>query len=146
PTRSAIFAAIAALVIASGVVIAAMDIAPPLVPRAAVEKLKEQKADRVLNDYYFCGYLIFQGVPVFIDSRVELYGPAFLTRYARAIGLSDVADFVRLLDEYKIDATLLFPSTSAVGLLDRLPEWERAYADDVAIVHVRRKAGADTVK
>ncbi|WFU61429.1 hypothetical protein [Bradyrhizobium brasilense] len=148
PPRSAIFTAITALVIASGVVIAVMDITPPLMPRAAVEKLKEQRADRVLNDYYFSGYLIFQDVPVFIDSRAELYGPTFLNRYVRAISLDDVADFVRLLDEYKIDATLLFPSTAAVGLLDRLPEWKRAYADDVAVVHVRRThdVGADTMK
>ncbi|MBP2427644.1 hypothetical protein [Bradyrhizobium elkanii] len=148
PTRSAILAAIAALVMASGVVIAVMDITPPLMPRAAVEKLKERRAERVLNDYYFSGYLIFQGVPVFIDSRAELYGPNFINRYVRAIALDNIADFVRLLDEYKIDATLLFPSTAAVGLLDRLPDWERAYVSDVAVVHVRRThdLGADTMK
>lgn len=138
PTRSAIIAAIAALVIASGVIFAAKDLTPPLAPRAAVEKLREQRADRVLNAYFFCGYLMFQNVPVFIDSRAELYGAGFLNRYVRAISLFDVADFVRLLDEYRIDATLLSPSTPAVGLLDRLPEWERAYADDLAVVHVRR--------
>lgn len=79
-----------------------------------------------------------EGIPTFIDSRAELYGPILLNRYVRAISLDDPADFVRLLDEYKIDATLLFPSTQAVGLLDRLPEWERTYADDMAVVHLRR--------
>ncbi|MDP2354538.1 MAG: hypothetical protein Q8M31_00540 [Beijerinckiaceae bacterium] len=133
-----IVAAIAALIIVTGVVVAARDHTPPLVPRGAVEKLRELKANRVLNDYYFGGYLIFQGVPTFIDSRAELYGPAFLSRYMRTIYLEDVPDFIKLLDEYKIDSTLLFPSTQAVGLLDRLPEWERAFADDVAVVHVRR--------
>jgi hypothetical protein len=29
-------------------------------------------------------------------------------------------------------------STPAVALLDRLPNWKRAYADDVAVVHLRR--------
>jgi hypothetical protein len=131
-------AAIASLVIATGVIVATMDQAPPFVPRFAVEKLRELKANHILNDYYFGGYLIFQGIPTFIDARAELYGPVFLTRYLRAISLDDVADFVKLLDEYNIDATLLFPSTRAVGLLDRLPGWERIYADDVAVVHVRR--------
>jgi hypothetical protein len=138
PARIAFVAAIAALVIATGVIVATMDHTPPRVPRVAVEKLKELKANRVLNDYYYGGYLIFQGIPTFVDSRAELYGPAFLTRYMRAIWLEDLADFVRLLDEYKIDTTLLFPSTQAVALLDRLPEWDRIYADDVAVVHVRR--------
>jgi hypothetical protein len=146
--RTAYIAVVAALVIATGVTVATMDHTPTLTPRVAVEKLKELKANRVLNDYYFGGYLIFQGIPTFIDSRAELYGPVFLTRYLRAISLEDLADFVRLLDEYKIDTTLLFPSTQAVGLLDRLPEWERIYADDVAVVHVRRThpENADSLK
>jgi hypothetical protein len=138
PPRKAFIAAVAALVIATGVIVATTYPAPPRIPRVAVEKLKEVNANRVLSDYYFSGYLIFQGIPTFIDSRAELYGAAFLTRYIRAISLEDLADFVKLLDEYKIDSTLLFPSTQAVGLLDRLPEWERIYADEVAVVHVRR--------
>jgi hypothetical protein len=145
---TAFIAAIAALVIANGVIVATIDHTPPLVPRVAVERLKELKANRILNDYYFGGYLIFQGIPTFIDARAEFYGPAFLTRYLRAVSLDDAADFVRLLDEYRIDATLLFPSTRAVGLLDQLPGWERAYADDVAVVHVRRahSENADSLK
>ncbi|WP_246799283.1 hypothetical protein [Bradyrhizobium sp. CCBAU 51753] len=138
PTRTAIVAAIAALVVATGVVLATVEHSLPRVPRVAVEKLRELKASRILNEYYFCGYLIFEGIPTFIDSRAELYGSAFLTRYYLALSLRDVPDFVKLLDEYKIDATLLAPSTRAAGLLDLLPDWERAYADDVAVVHVRR--------
>jgi hypothetical protein len=38
------------------------------------------------------------------------------------------AGFPALLDEYRISATLLAPSTPAVALLDRLPEWQRVYA------------------
>jgi hypothetical protein len=94
--------------------------------------------DRVLNENYFGGYLIYEGIPTFVDSRAELYGTTFLTRYQRAVTLTDVGDFVRLLDEYGIGATLLFPSTPAVGLLDRMEGWERIYADDFAVVHYRR--------
>ena len=91
-----------------------------------------------MNEYNFGGYLILQGIPVFIDSRAELYGTAFIVRYMRAISLQDIPDFLKLLDEQKIDATLLFPSTQAVGLLDRLPGWERVYSDKIAVIHVRR--------
>src|SRR5207247_4152372 len=65
-------------------ILATMENTPPLVPRVAVERLTSLKAHRVLNDYYFGGYLIFQGIPTFIDSRAELYGPVFLKRYFRA--------------------------------------------------------------
>ncbi|WP_245324064.1 hypothetical protein [Bradyrhizobium stylosanthis] len=128
----------AVLSIITSVIVVTKDRTFPLVPVVAVEKLKELKAERVLNDYYFGGYLIFQRMPPFIDSRAELYGPEFLSRYMRVVSLEDLPDFIRLLDEYKIDSTLLFPATPAVGMLDRLPDWERAYSDNVAVVHVRR--------
>jgi hypothetical protein len=51
-----------------------------------------------------------------------------------------VGDFLELLDQYGVAATLLNPATPAVGLLDRMGEWQRVYADDVAVVHMRRAA------
>jgi hypothetical protein len=48
---------------------------------------------------------------------------------------ADLRDFLKLLDQYKIGATLLAPDTPAVALLDRLPDWPRVYSDDVAVVH-----------
>ncbi|MBP0575081.1 hypothetical protein J8J27_30655, partial [Mycobacterium tuberculosis] len=54
----------------------------PLAAIAAVpEDLKRQP---VFNDYAFGSYLIFLGIPPSIDSRAELYGPAFLDDYNRA--------------------------------------------------------------
>ena len=37
--------------------------------------------DNVFNSYEFGGYLIFKGIPTFIDGRFELYGNQFLQRY-----------------------------------------------------------------
>ena len=61
-----------------------------------------------------------------------------MVRYHRAVSLENLPDFLRLLDEYRIEATLLMPATPAVALLDRLTDWRRVYADDIAVVHVRR--------
>jgi len=61
-------------------------------------------------------------------------------RYADALMLKNVGDFARLIDDYGINATLLSPGVRAVSLLDRMDEWQRVYADDVAVVHVRRTA------
>jgi hypothetical protein len=98
------------------------------------------KAGPVLNDYGFGGYLIFANIPTFIDGRGELYGGRFIDRYNRDVSLADLNDFFKLLDEYKIGATLLEPNTPAVALLDRLPEWRRVYTDGVAVVHKRLAA------
>ena len=110
-----------------------------ITPENAVRTLRAATSEPILNDYNFGGYLDFAGIPPFIDGRAELYGEAFMLRHARALNLQNLPDFLRLLDEYRIGATLLAPSTPAVALLDRLPDWQRIYADDVAVVHMRRR-------
>ena len=137
---AALFAAIGVTLIAATAALISVSHYQPnprITPAAAVAALQQVNVARVFNDYDLGGYLIFAGVPTFIDGRTELYGDAFTARAYRAATLADVNDFVALLDEYRIDATLLEPSTPAVALLDRLPGWKRLYADDTAVVHVR---------
>jgi hypothetical protein len=116
------------------------DVVPSLqnTPANAIHALDAAKTSPILNDYNFGGYLDFAGVPPFIDGRSELYGRDFMLRYDRALNLQNIPEFLRLLDEYHFSATLLAPSTPAVALLDRLPDWRRVYADDIAVVHRRR--------
>jgi hypothetical protein len=125
---------------ATGVLAARDDIVPAanITPASALESFDVAKAGPILNDYDFGGYLDFVGIPPFIDGRAELYGSAFILRYYDAVSLQDLPDFLRLLDEYRIGVTLLAPTTPAVALLDRLPGWQRVYADKVAVVHERR--------
>ena len=111
---------------------------PRNAPRAAIAAADLAQAGPLLNDYRFGGYLIFAGIPTFIDGRGELYGGRFIARYNRDLALADLPDFLKLLDRYKIRATLLAPDTPAVKLLDRLPDWQRVYSDGVAVVHKRR--------
>jgi hypothetical protein len=110
---------------------------PDVTPAAAVAALKQAGAGRVLNDYNLGGYLVYAGIPTFIDGRTELFGADFLLRYIHDTQLKNIPDFLHLLDEQNIDATLLTPETPANALLDRDPGWKRLYADDTAVVHVR---------
>jgi hypothetical protein len=112
---------------------------PRTSPAAAVAALKVAGAKRILNDYDFGGYLIAAGVPTFIDGRTELYGGDFLIRYVDALKLADPAGLAAMLDEFRIDATLLAPGIPAVAWLDHDPGWKRIYADGTAIAHVRIK-------
>jgi hypothetical protein len=133
--------ALGVMIVATGLALV-RDVGPALhnTPEAAVANADLAKAGPVLNDYSFGGYLIFAGIPTFIDGRAELYGGQFIVRYNRDVSLADLRDFLNLLDEYKLGATLLAPDTPAVALLDRLPDWQRVYSDDVAVVHKRRDA------
>jgi hypothetical protein len=131
--------ALGVMIVATGLALV-RDVRPALrnTPEAAVANVDLANAGPVLNDYSFGGYLIFAGIPTFIDGRGELYGGEFIARYNRGLSLADLADFLKLLDHYKFSATLLAPDTPAVALLDRLPDWQRVYSDDVAVVHKRR--------
>jgi hypothetical protein len=107
-------------------------------PAAAVDVLMDRNPKHVLNDLPFGGYLISRGVPVFVDGRAELYGEQFEMAYFRALDLRDVNVFLDLLKAYDIDAVLLTPTTPAVTLLDHLDGWQRAYADENAVLHIRK--------
>jgi hypothetical protein len=141
PARGINLAVLGAMIVATGIVLM-RDVRPAAqnTPAAAVANADLAKAGPVLNDYSFGGYLIFAGIPTFIDGRSELYGGPFIARYNRDVALADLNDFLKLLDQYKFGATLLDPNTPAVAMLDRLPDWQRVYSDDVAVVHKRRDA------
>jgi hypothetical protein len=134
------------LVAATAVLAARGDIVPAanITPALALKSFDVAKAGPILNDYDFGGYLDFVGIAPFVDGRAELYGRDFIVRYNNAVSLQNLPDFLRLLDEYRIGVTLLAPTTPAAALLDRLPGWQRVYADNVAVVHERRADGNAT--
>jgi hypothetical protein len=115
-------------------------------PRSAVPARALQAAQaagltgRVLNNYDWGGYLIYKGIPTFVDGRADLYGDVFLKEYVEALGLRTSDGLEKLMARYRIDWTLLPPRSTAVAMLDHLPEWRRLYADEIAVIHVRRPA------
>jgi hypothetical protein len=93
----------------------------------------------VFNSESFGGYLVFRGIPTFIDGRIELYGNDFLARYLETdAGGEEV--LAQLFDRYGITWTLLKPQEGAVRSLDGLPGWRRAYSDNIAVIHIRDKS------
>lgn len=117
-------------------------------PRRALQALLGTGAgSRILNSYHFGGYLIFRGIPVFIDGRSDMYGDAFTDEYVKALTLTGTDSTLEsLLQKYRVDSTLLAPGTAAVDLLNRTPGWRRVYADTIAVVHVRTPTVKDAAK
>jgi hypothetical protein len=108
------------------------------VPARALQAARDAGVKgNVLNDYAWGGFLIYSGVPVFIDGRSDVYRDAFIRAYVDAIGLSSPDAFRSTLRKYDIAWTLLRPDTPAVALLDNDPRWRRVYADNTAVVQVR---------
>lgn len=139
-------AAMPAVVLAVGLmlVISAVVVSRPLdrsgdpaTPSAALLAARSLGASGpVFNTHRYGGYLIFEGVPVLIDGRLEMYGDAFFARYLQASGGDETA-LTGMLDEFHIGWTMLQPRDGAVAVLDRLAGWRRAYADAQAVVHIR---------
>jgi hypothetical protein len=110
----------------------------PNVPAAAVLAARAAGATGpVLNTYDWGGYLIFSGIPPFIDGRADMYGNALLKEYVDAVAPASAADLHRVLDKYGIQWTLLEPRTAAIAALDLSPGWKRIHTDGQAVVHMR---------
>jgi hypothetical protein len=90
----------------------------------------------VLNAYGFGGYLIWNGVKVYIDSRADLYGDNFLRDYSGII--SPDRDALAAATTSRRIGWTIFPQGSPVTkLMDGMPGWRRFYSDKLAVVHVR---------
>jgi hypothetical protein len=139
PARGGAIAAAAIVVFAATLVAARFPIGPDkkFMPEAAVEAVRDHHiTGPVLNDYGYGGYLIYAGIPTFIDGRTDMYGDAFIKRDIEAVnGVTE--DLPALLKQYGITWTLFPVHSTTVTLLDHLPGWKRLYADDIAVVHVR---------
>lgn len=141
---AAVATALAALMVATVMAQRLRPIEPALPAAAAVLAAKGAGASGpVLNTYDWGGYLIFSGIPPFIDGRADVYGNALLKDYLDAIAPQSAADMHRLLDKYGIEWTLLEPRTAAIAALDLSPGWKRVHTDAQAVVHVRTRPRAE---
>jgi hypothetical protein len=149
PPRGLLFAGVAIVLMAGTVAYASVTRFEPDArqsPVAAVATLKKMNLARVFNDYDFGGYLIANGVAPFIDGRTELYGEKFFVDHNAASGLMEPENLFRLLEEYKIEATLMRTQSAATKLLDHLDGWQKVYADDIATIHLRKQDALHTVE
>ena len=94
------------------------------------------RAQPVLNDYDFGGYLIFQGVRPYIDGRADMYGDAFVSDDDQ-IQRGAQGAMIRAIDRYHVRWAIVRPDRPLAAALARTPGWKRAYADPYAVVLVK---------
>jgi len=109
----------------------------PVTPASALAHVPQSlRQTPVLNGYGFGGYLIWNGVKVTIDSRADLYGDAFLQKYAAIIS-PDRDALSEDLAVHRVGWTILPAGAPVTKLMDSMPGWQRLYSDKIATVHVR---------
>lgn len=106
-------------------------------PVAAVDYIEENglAEQNIFNAYNWGGYLIWRGIPVFIDGRTELYGNEFFREYLGTYKVTD--SWQRPLAEYDVDYALVDTISPLATLLETHPAWQAAYQDDIATIYVK---------
>lgn len=106
-------------------------------PVAAVDFIEREgmTGQRCYNHYGWGGYLIWRGIPVFVDGRADVYGDDFLRTYVKAHFTQE--DWRQPLDEYAVDFVLIERDGRLRTLLLATREWREVYRDHVASVLVR---------
>jgi hypothetical protein len=149
PRRGVLFAGVAVVLMAGTIAYASVARFEPNArqsPVAAVALLKTMNLTRVFNDYDFGGYLVANGVAPFIDGRAEIYGAKFFVDYDNATRLAEPQKLFRLLDEYRIEATLMRSQNPASMLLDHVDGWQKIYSDEIATIHLRKTGASHTLE
>ena len=111
-------------------------------PVKAVEYVNTHPVpEPMYNSYEFGGYLLWARGPehkVFIDGRTEVYERAGVFQNQVALFNLEPGSLA-VLEKYKIQSCLLLPDETLSTVLAAVPEWEKIYADDRAVLFVRRK-------
>jgi hypothetical protein len=111
-----------------------------ITPNAAIDFVRSAGiTGNVFNSYDFGGYLIFSGIPTFIDGRNQPFADNFAEKYIEASDLVDINNSFQLLDEYKVSWAILLPKVPLAKALAENARWNKAYSDEFSVVFVRRR-------
>jgi len=107
-------------------------------PVKAVQYLQESRYGKLFNDYDFGGYLIWKGVPVYIDGRADLYrhGHIFEKYMGTLDGKDKVSDYI---SSTGADAALLRAGSRFDTAMAESKEWECVYRDESAVVYRKKQ-------
>ena len=105
---------------------------------------------RLFNEYNYGSYLLYRGIPVFIDSRADLYAPEFngtKNKNGKYEGRDIFSDYIsasniskyyeNIFQKYDITHVILKRNTKLNMLLSKDDNYEEIYKDDNFIIYNR---------
>lgn len=99
---------------------------------------------RLYNEYNYGSYLLYRGIPVFLDSRADLYTPEFnegITVFNDYLNLSGVNDdkIEETLDKYDITHLIMYKNTKLRTFIKQDEEkYNLLYEDDYFCIYERK--------
>ena len=104
---------------------------------------------KLYNEYNYGSYLLYKGIPVFIDSRADLYAPEFNKKEGEEKGRDLFSDYINIasinvyyenkFDEYKITHAIVYNNAKLNMFLSRNSDYEQLYKDDYFTIYKRNK-------
>lgn len=101
---------------------------------------------KLYNEYNYGSYLLFRGIPVFIDSRADLYAPEF-NKTEENEGRDIFSDYINIssigtyyenkFEEYDITHVIVVKNTKLNMFLSRNNEYKELYKDDYFVIYER---------
>ena len=96
---------------------------------------------KLFNDYNYGSYLLFRGIPVFIDSRADLYSPEFnegVNIFSDYLDISGIATWYEdKFKEYGVTHVMSYSNSKLKMLLSRDSNYKEMYSDDHFIIYER---------
>lgn len=106
---------------------------------------------RFYNEYNYGSYLLFRGIPVFIDSRADLYAPEFsgLTDdiFMDFINTSSIGTFYEdTFEKYGITHVICYKNAKMNMIITKTndPNYQQIYGDDQFVIYERLNATKTT--
>lgn len=100
------------------------------------------KTARFYNEYNYGSYLLFKGIPVFIDSRADLYAPEFSGKeediFSDFIDMSSIGNFYGdIFEKYDMTHVITYKN-SKINMIITKTEFEKykeLYQDDYFVIY-----------
>lgn len=97
---------------------------------------------RFYNEYNYGSYLLFRGIPVFIDSRADLYAPEFSGKeediFSDFIDVSSIGKFYGdIFEKYNITHVIAYENSKINMLITKTKDarYKQLYQDDYFVVY-----------
>lgn len=106
------------------------------------------KSAKFYNEYNYGSYMLFRGIPVFIDSRADLYAPEFSGKeeediFSDFINTSGISKFYEdTFEKYKITHLLISKKSKTNMIITKTEDsnYKELYSDDNFVVYERLNA------
>ena len=101
---------------------------------------------RLFNEYNYGSYLLYRGIPVFIDSRADLYAPEFNKKdgeegrdiFSDYINISSIGTYYETkFEKYGITHVIVVNNAKLNMFLSRDEKYKQLYKDDNFIIYER---------